>query len=275
MPDSTNSGLVGDCNTLLSLMGTLAGTANLNWSENTPIGSWNGITVGGNPQRVTGLGLSSKSLTGFIPTELGDLSSLSTLNLSENSLIGSIPSDLGDLTNLGTLNLSRNQLTGSIPSGLRDLSSLIVLNLSRNQLHASIPSDLGGLSSLSTLNLSVNGLTGSIPSKLGNLSSLTQLKLSDNELDWEIPEELNQLYNLHSVWLNGNFGLIGPAHLNFTGLSGANLGYMETVTWAVADFSSATNWSLSGTASSTFAITSDGVLTFSSAPDFEALSSAN
>ena len=60
-----------------------------------------------------------------------------------------------------------------------------------------------------------------------------------------------------------------------TGLSGANLGYMETVTWAVADFSSATNWSLSGTASSTFAITSDGVLTFSSAPDFEAPSSAN
>ena len=199
MPESTNSGLVGDCNTLLSLMGTLAGTANLHWSENTAIGSWNGITVSESPQRVTGLDLSSKGLTGAIPSELGDLSSLSALDLSDN------------------------------------------------------------------------GLSGSIPSKLGNLSNLKQLHLNGNELDWEIPEELNQLDKLEEVSLNGNLGLIGPAHLDFTNLSEARLGYMETETWAVADFfSSATTWSLSGTDSGKFAITSDGVLTFSSAPDFEA-----
>ena len=392
VPDSTNSGLVEDCNTLLSLMGTLAGTANLNWSENTPIGSWNGISVAGNPQRVTGLELPSWSLSGsipsglgdlsnltnlnlsgngiigsipsglgdlsnltnlnlsgnqltgtipselgdlsslgtldlstnqlhgvipselgdlsslstlnlskngltgttpselgdlsslgtldlstnqlhgVIPSELGDLSSLSTLNLSKNGLTGTIPSELGDLSSLGTLDLSTNQLHGVIPSELGDLSSLSTLNLSKNGLTGSIPSELGGLSSLSTLNLSDNELTGSIPSKLGNLSSLTELKLFENNLDWEIPEELNQLDNLREVDLKDNFGLIGPAHLNFTGLSKAYLGYMETETWAVANFSSATGWSLSGTDSGKFAITSDGVLTFSSAPDFEAQS---
>ena len=101
VPDSTNSGLVEDCNTLLSLMGTLAGLANLNWSENRAIGSWNGISVAGNPQRVTGLELPSWSLSGSIPSGLGDLSNLTTLNLSGNGIIGSIPSGLGHVPSSG------------------------------------------------------------------------------------------------------------------------------------------------------------------------------
>ena len=317
---SDNSELFWDCDTLLSLMGTLAGSANLNWSVDGPIGLWNGISVAGNPQRVTGLALSKKGLTGSIPSGLGDLSGLTTLNLSDNGIIRSIPSGLGDLSNLTTLNLSGNQLTGTIPSELGYLSKLITLNLSTNQLHrvipselgdlsslttlnlskngltgsipselgglsslstlnlsendltGSIPSELGGLSSLSTLNLSENGLTGSIPSKLGNLSNLTGLNLSGNELDWEIPEELNQLDILQEVSLNGNLGLIGPAHLDFTGLLKVHLGYMEAETWAVADFSSATTWAVSGADGTKFSITSDGVLTFIAAPDYDASS---
>ncbi len=263
--------LLADCNTLLPLKATLAGSATLNWSENEAIGSWNGITVGGSPERVTGLGLSSKGLTGSIPSGLGDLSNLTTLNLSGNQLTGSIPSGLGDLSNLGTLNLSGNQLSGAIPSELGDLSSLTTLDLSTNQLHGVIPSDLGDLSILGTLNLSGNRLSGPIPSRLGNLSNLNVLDLSGNDLDWEIPEELNQLDKLEQVWLNGNIGVIGTAHLDFSALSEAHLGYMETETWVVADFSSASSSSVSGGAdSSHFAITSGGVLTFKTAPDYEA-----
>ena len=317
---SANSGLIGDCNTLLSLKDTQPNLASLNWSEDTEITYWESITVSGSPQRVTGLTLRSLSLTGAIPSELsglraldlsdnqfsgsipsglGDLSNLETLNLSKNQLAGAIPSGLGDLSNLETLNLSKNQLAGAIPSELGRLNSLGTLDLSTNQLHGVIPSELGdlsglrtlnlsrnglsgpipaglgGLSSLVTLNLSNNSLGGSIPSKLGNLSNLTGLNLSYNELDWKIPEELNQLDNLERVWLNENLGLIGPAHLDFTGLSEAHLGYMEEETWAVADFSSATTWSLSGYDSGKFAITPAGVLKFSAAPDFEVPSSAN
>ncbi len=263
--------LLADCNTLLPLKATLAGSATLNWSENEAIGSWNGITVGGSPERVTGLGLPSWSLTGSIPSGLGDLSNLTTLNLSANQLTGSIPSGLGDLSNLTTLNLSANQLTGSIPSELGDLSILGTLDLSTNQLHGVIPFELGDLSILGTLNLSGNRLSGPIPSRLGNLSNLNVLDLSGNDLDWEIPEELNQLDKLEQVWLNGNIGVIGTAHLDFSALSEAHLGYMETETWVVADFSSASSSSVSGGAdSSHFAITSGGVLTFKTAPDYEA-----
>ena len=288
-----NTELLAECNTLLPLKGTLAGSAVLNWSDDTPIGSWNGITLGGSPLRVTGLVLPSSYLTGTIPGDLGKLDKLETLNLSSNQLKNAIPSDLGDLSNLvtlnlsvnqlrgpippaldglgklETLNLSRNQHGGTIPDELGDLSSLETLDLSANQLQGVIPSDLGGLSSLLTLNLSDNSLGGSIPSNLGNLSNLTGLNLSGNELDWEIPEELNQLDTLKEVSLNGNRGLIGPAHLDFTALSKVHLGYMETETWAVADFSSGTTWSLSGADSSKFTITNDGVLTFTSPPDHD------
>ena len=149
------------------------------------------------------------------------------------------------------------------------------MDLSANQLQGVIPSDLGGLSSLLTLNLSDNSLGGSIPSNLGNLSNLTGLNLSDNELDWEIPEELNRLDKLQNVSLNGNLGLIGPAHLDFTELSKVHLGHMETETWAVADFSSAPSWSISGADSGKFSISGDGVLTFGTAPDYETESSSN
>ena len=274
-PDSANPGLITDCNTLLSLMGTLAGTANLNWSENTVITSWNGITPNETPLRVTALDLSAKSLTGTIPSELGDLSNLTNLDLSGNQLHGSIPSKLGDLSNLTNLDLSGNQLHGSIPSKLGDLSNLTNLHLSGNRLHGSIPSELGNLSNLTNLDLSGNQLHGSIPSKLGNLSNLTTLNLSNNQLDWEIPKELNQLQKLQNIQLNDNSALIAPAHLDFTELSTAHLGYMETETWPVADFSSATTWTLSGLDSGKFAISNDGVLTFNSPPDYEAESSAD
>ena len=108
--ESDKPELFGDCDILLSLKATLAGSDTLNWSEDTPISNWDGgITVGGSPQRVTALVRSSKGLTGAIPSALGDLGSLETLNLSGNQLTGTIPSDLGRLSNLGTLNLSKNQ----------------------------------------------------------------------------------------------------------------------------------------------------------------------
>ena len=414
-----NLGLLADCDVLLGIKDTLAGTATLNWSEGRAIDMWEGITVGGSPQQVVGLSLSYKNLNGTIPSELGNLSSLAVLDLSfnwqitgtipselgnlsnltaldlssnrltgsipsdisaltgltglnlsynqltgsipswlgditsldvlnvhrnklsgsipselgdlsnlthlilsHNELSGAIPSDLGDLSNLTHLSLSRNELSGAIPSELGDLTSLTTLDLSTNQLSGSIPSELGDLSNLTYLNLGANEFTaapselgnlsnldvlylhsnqlsgsipswlddmssltklylnsneftgsipswlgdmsglvglglhgneliGSIPSELGNLSNLTYMSLSHNQLDWVIPDELNLLANLETIFLQKNFELTGPAHLNFTALTHAELGYVKGETWAVADFSPATdcvgcqrNWTL-------------------------------
>ena len=124
VPDQgDNPGLMRDCMALLAAKDTLAGTATLDWSVDSAITDWEGVTVAGTPSRVTKLLLPNESLSGSIPAEIGDLSELTHLNLSLNSLIGEIPRELGGLSNLQEIRLSGNSLTGCIPAPLRDVST--------------------------------------------------------------------------------------------------------------------------------------------------------
>ncbi|KAK6923685.1 Protein kinase domain, partial [Dillenia turbinata] len=66
-------------------------------------------------------------ITGEIPEEFGDLSSLTTLDLESNHLSGQIPSSLGNLKKLQFLSLNQNNLNGTIPESLSSLSNLINL----------------------------------------------------------------------------------------------------------------------------------------------------
>ena len=59
-----NTGLVSDCDTLLSARDTLEGSAELNWSAGTPMESWEGVSLGGTPARVTGIVLADRGLSG-------------------------------------------------------------------------------------------------------------------------------------------------------------------------------------------------------------------
>ena len=169
----SNLELVSDCETLLGLRNLLSGTATLNWSVDTPITSWDGVTVGGTPRRVTRLVLERRGLTGELPTELGLLTGLEELNVSLSSqLTGLIPAELGDLANLRTLQLHYNRLTGPIPPELGGLSKLTDLQLHGNALNGPIPPELGNLSELVNLYLGVNYLTGPIPVELSRLAQL-------------------------------------------------------------------------------------------------------
>ena len=135
VPDAANNpGLVSDCEALLAARDTLAGSATLNWSADTPITEWEGVRVSGTTERVTRLDLHDKGLTGAIPAGLGSLSNLEQLELGSNQLSGEIPSELGDLISLEWLYLDINQLTGQIPAELGRLSNLQELWLSINQV---------------------------------------------------------------------------------------------------------------------------------------------
>ena len=126
-----NPGLMLDCTALLTAKETLAGTATLDWSVDTAITDWEGVTVAGTPRRVTKVLLSDESLSGTIPPELGDLSELTHLDLSSNALTGEIPRELGRLSNLQEIRLSGNSLTGCIPISLKSVptNDLSFLNL--------------------------------------------------------------------------------------------------------------------------------------------------
>ena len=224
---ATNEGLISDCEALLVARDTLAGTAALNWSANTPISEWDGIrryqALDGTPLRVTGLYLDRRDLNGTIPAELGGLTEIKWLYLQSNDLTGEIPSELGNLSKLRYLLLNGNALTGRIPTPLGDLSKLEALGLSSNQLTGTIPRELGNLSELESLYLSFNQLTGEIPPALGHLSKLEYLSLYVNQLTGQIPPELGDLSKLQSLNLSFN-QLTGqiPAEL-------ANLSNLESL----------------------------------------------
>ena len=94
--DATNEGLASDCEALLAARDTLAGTASLNWSADTPITEWNGVALGEASGRVTEILLVGMGLNGRIPKELGGLSNLTgLLSLADNGLTGEIPPELG------------------------------------------------------------------------------------------------------------------------------------------------------------------------------------
>ncbi|KAF6992102.1 hypothetical protein CFC21_009129 [Triticum aestivum] len=88
---------------------------------------------------MTGIDLSSNSLSGEIPAELLNLQDIQFLNLSRNNLYGGIPNNIGNMTNMESLDFSWNELLGPIPSSISDLMYLSSLNLSNNLLSGEIP----------------------------------------------------------------------------------------------------------------------------------------
>ena len=251
-------GVASDRAALVALYNATEGgswTTRTNWLSGRPLDEWHGVTTDSDG-RVTALNLSSNSVHGALPAELGDLTNLESLRLSDNPLrgpipaalgdltnleilwlgsqgrgrlTGPIPAALGDLTNLESLVLSSNKLTGPIPAWLGDLTNLRVLNLWSNELTGPIPAALGDLTNLESLWLGWNELTGPIPAWLGDLSNLVELALPVNHLTGPLPAELGDLSNLQRLDLWGN-DLTGPipaalgdlANLRVLNLGGAN-----------------------------------------------------
>ena len=195
VPNPTdNPALVSDCTILLAARDTLRGTATLNWSADTAMSAWTGITLSGTPQRVTGLSLTYARLNGSIPAGLGGLSKLENLQLANNTLTGSIPPELGSLAELDILYLFNNELTGAIPAALGNLADLRFLGLNDNRLTGTVPNAFATLWNLQDLYLENNQLSGAIPALLGDLG-LRSLYLAGNQFTGCVPADLRSVTN--------------------------------------------------------------------------------
>ena len=151
-------------------------TNNSNWLTDAPLNDWHGVLTD-SEGRVARLILQDNGLTGEIPAELGDLTSLQGLFLDRNQLTGEIPAELGDLASLQWLLLNDNALTGAMPAELGALASLRGLFLDGNQLTGGIPAQLGGLTSLAMFLVNDNSeLAGALPLALSSLSALQQFR---------------------------------------------------------------------------------------------------
>ncbi|GJU91491.1 probable LRR receptor-like serine/threonine-protein kinase [Tanacetum coccineum] len=91
--------------------------------------------------KIISIKLSSKNITGSIPSDLTKFSSLEELWLEGNAFTGSIP-DFSGCPNLRIIHLENNQLSGHIPSSLANLPNLSRLYLQNNLLSGHVPSGL-------------------------------------------------------------------------------------------------------------------------------------
>ncbi len=223
------SALAADCQTLLDIMDELVGddgTAELNWSVDTPMSEWQGVSGTGSG-RVTHIYLRAAGLAGVLPSGITALNGLESLTLTDNDLSGDIP-DLNGLDSIKVLVLGGNAFTGAIPASLGDLDSLLRLWLHRNDggFEGGIPAELGNLSNIRYLMLYGNDIVGGIPASLANATNLKALYLHDNMLSGPIPASLGsimtdaddtlRLLYLHNNMLSGDV----PAELgNLTSLT--------------------------------------------------------
>ena len=175
-------------------------TQNDGWLSDSPLDDWHGVAARNG--RVTGLYLTSNNLTGALPANLAQLTSLEVLDLCCNSLADPLP-DLSKLELLKNLFLNDNQFSGEIPRWIGNLQSLERLDLSNNQLVGSIPGELGSLYALWKLNLSNNNLSGNLPATLAKLESLKYLDLRWNSIEEPLPD-LSELKTIKRFFLAAN-----------------------------------------------------------------------
>ncbi|KAJ6903776.1 hypothetical protein NC651_021067 [Populus alba x Populus x berolinensis] len=105
---------------------------------------------------------------------------VNSIDLSCNNLSGVIPEEITNLSTLVTLNLSWNQLTGMIPENIGSLKQIEDPDLSSNHHSGLIPPSMTSLTFLKNLNLSFNNLSGqfhpptsSIPSMIHQFTRVT------------------------------------------------------------------------------------------------------
>lgn len=196
-------------------------------------------TIGTGIGMATNLGsllLNENGFTGSIPSEIGQIgSALHKLDMSGNDLSGPIPLEIGNLSSLQDLYLDANALIGSIPPTIGNLTRLVQLNLSCNGLTGMIPASLGALTDLGILDLSYNKLSGDVPAALSALQQLETFNVSYNQLSGEIPQDLVPFANIEG---NPNLcagSVCGGGNSTTSGMSKtAKISWVVGVTFAVA-----------------------------------------
>ncbi|KAK2976084.1 hypothetical protein RJ640_009516 [Escallonia rubra] len=176
---------------------------------------WPSISV---LRSLSSLVITSNLITGNLPPELNNCSSLKVLNVSGNSMNGSIP-DLSDLINLEILDLSSNYFSGGFPNWVGKLTKLVSLVLNDNDYdEGEIPNSLGNLKNLTWLNFGGSNLRGQIPESVFELQKLETLDLSSNQISGNFPKGICKLLKLNKIELfkNNLTGDIPPEFANLT-----------------------------------------------------------
>nr|GLL44369.1 receptor kinase-like protein Xa21 [Ipomoea trifida] len=141
------------------------------------------------------IGLNGNSLSGFIPFEIFNISTLKSIDLTFNHFSGHLPSSFGLwLPKLEELYLGDNQLKGFIPSSISNASKLSTISITSNNFTGSLP-NLSNLRQLRRLLAAGNNITGNLEflSSLANCRYLELIEVSLNQFNGVLPNSLGNL----------------------------------------------------------------------------------
>lgn len=133
-----------------------------------------------------------------IPTTLGNFPQLTYLNLSASVFFGQVPSQLSQLSKLSSLDLSFNlDPFLDVAEGLLSIRESDLRSLIRN------------ITTLEKLHLSFINISSTIPDSIANLTFLTSLLLRDCGLFGKFPASIFELQDLETLDVRSNQDLTG------------------------------------------------------------------
>ncbi|RWR96285.1 putative leucine-rich repeat receptor-like serine/threonine-protein kinase isoform X1 [Cinnamomum micranthum f. kanehirae] len=125
------------------------------------------------------ISLLGNRLTGPIPVELWNISTLKYLILEANLFSGPLSPKIGNLVNIDEIQISSNAFSGELPTSLGNLSSLKDFRISDSNFTGKIPDFIQKWTELDKLTVQGSGLRGPIPPGISSLVKLTDLRISD------------------------------------------------------------------------------------------------
>ncbi|CAM8909365.1 unnamed protein product [Rhodiola kirilowii] len=129
--------------------------------------------------QLTNISLIGNRLSGSIPKEIGNISTLLELVLMINQLSETLPPELGNLSSIRRMLLTSNNFTGEIPATFAKLTTLTDFWLGDSFFSGKIPNFIQNWTNLTRLVIQGSGLTGPIPSGISLLTSITDLRITD------------------------------------------------------------------------------------------------
>jgi hypothetical protein len=88
------------------------------------------------------LWIDDNSITGSIPTSIGERTTLRSISLAGNLLTGTIPTGIGLLTDMTRLWLYDNSLTGTVPTQIGLIKTLEIIQVEQNELNGEMPQEI-------------------------------------------------------------------------------------------------------------------------------------
>nr|GMD65831.1 receptor-like kinase TMK4 [Ipomoea batatas] len=172
------------------------------WSASKDPCTWTNVNCDKSTGNVVSINLDSQSISGNLPSDLTQLSSLRTLSVQKNSLSGTLPS-FANMSSLEGLYLDSNQFNSIPQDFLLGLPNLQTFSISDNgELSPwQIPSYLAESTNLGSFYASNASITGVIPNFFDSFPNLQNLRLSYNNLTGSLPGSFGSS-EIQNLWLN-------------------------------------------------------------------------